>query len=121
LARLRTGPPSPYPVRMYTDLCPAGFLERRTAEERWQLLDVREEWERKIASVAGTIDIPMAEVPRRLNELDRNRPVAVLCHSGGRSAQVAAFLSRHGFDRVANIAGGIDAWSTDVDDSIPRY
>jgi rhodanese-related sulfurtransferase len=45
----------------------------------------------------------------------------VLCHHGGRSMQVAMFLAQHGFERVANVAGGIDAWSRDVDPSVPRY
>jgi len=106
---------------MVVDLDPGELVRRMNEGELWQVLDVREPWEREIAAVAGSIDVPMAEVPDRLDEIERDRPVAVLCHSGGRSARVAAYLVQQGFANVANIAGGIDAWSTDVDDSIPRY
>ena len=63
----------------------------------------------------------MHTVPPRLHELDPQRPVAVLCHHGGRSMQVAMFLARHGFARVANVAGGIDAWALQLDPTLPRY
>lgn len=63
----------------------------------------------------------MSDIAERYVELDSGRPLAVLCHSGVRSARVAEFLSGQGFTRIANIAGGIDAWSTDVDNSLPRY
>ena len=106
---------------MFIDLSPCELVRRLDSGELWQVLDVREPWEREIAAVTDSIDIPMAEVPERLDELERDRPVAVLCHSGGRSARVAAYLAQQGFTEVANVAGGIDAWSTDVDDSIPRY
>ncbi len=89
--------------------------------ELWHLLDVREPWELEIARVEGTLDIPMGEIPERINEVDRNRPVAVMCHGGVRSARVASYLLQQGLRQVANIAGGIDAWSASVDDSIPRY
>jgi len=85
------------------------------------LLDVREPWEVETAAVAGAVCIPMGEVPARLAELDRDRPVLVLCHHGRRSAQVAYLLERSGFREVINLAGGIDAWSEQVDPGIARY
>ena len=89
------------------------------------LLDVREPAEWQVASVrvggAELLQLPMHSIPPRLSELDPERPVAVLCHHGGRSMQVAMFLAQHGFERVANVAGGIDAWSLQVDPSVPRY
>jgi len=89
------------------------------------VLDVREPWEVQAASLvldgAPTICIPMNEVPRRLAELDRRQPVLCLCHHGMRSLQVAMFLERQGFDQVFNIAGGIDAWSREVDATVPLY
>jgi rhodanese-related sulfurtransferase len=100
---------------------PAEYLQRSTAGELWQLVDVREPWEIEIASLAETINIPMGDIPTRHTELDPARPVAVLCHSGGRSARVAAWLARQGYARVANIEGGIDAWAEGVDASLPRY
>ncbi|MFT3776981.1 MAG: rhodanese-like domain-containing protein [Ottowia sp.] len=89
------------------------------------LLDVREPAEWQAASVraegAELLQLPMMSVPPRLRELDPGRPVAVLCHHGARSMQVAMFLQQHGFERVANVAGGIDAWSLQLDPSVPRY
>lgn len=106
---------------MIEDMAPAEFIRRRNAGELWILLDVREAWEVDTARIDQAINIPMVEIPSRIAELDACQPVAVLCHSGGRSAQVANYLAQSGFDRVANIAGGIDAWSLNVDNSIPRY
>ena len=106
---------------MIEDMTPSEFLRRRESGELWALLDVREPWEIDIARIEETIHIPMSEIAERILELDRSQSVAVLCHSGGRSAQVANYLARTGFERVANILGGIDAWSLDIDDSIPRY
>lgn len=106
---------------MFIHLSPGELIRRMGEGELWRILDVREAWEREIAAIAHSIDIPMAEVPHRLDELERDRPVAVLCHSGKRSARVAAYLAQQGFAEVANVSGGIDAWSSEVDDSIPRY
>ena len=89
------------------------------------LLDVREPWEFGLAriDVAGTtmLHIPMMQVPDRLAEIGTAQPVVCICHHGVRSAQVVAFLMQHGHDAVYNLAGGIDAWSTEVDARVPRY
>jgi len=90
------------------------------------VLDVREHAELNAASVTPEegfelVHIPMNEIPGRLGQLDPGRAVAVLCHHGARSMRVAMFLQAHGFDTVANIAGGIDAWSQELDPSVPRY
>jgi len=63
----------------------------------------------------------MREIPERLAELDREREIVVFCHHGSRSAMVVRFLRGQGFDRAINMAGGIDAWSTEVDPGVPRY
>jgi rhodanese-related sulfurtransferase len=106
---------------LYEDISPTEFAAQRDADESWQLLDVREPWEIDIASVPQSIRIPLAEITSRHAELDADKAVAVICHSGGRSAKVAAFLARQGFSRVANIVGGIDAWAEEVDNSLSRY
>ena len=89
------------------------------------LLDVREPWEVQTACVSEDgfklLTIPMRDVPARLAELDPEQPVACLCHHGIRSQQVANFLVQNGFTEVANLQGGIDAWSNEVDPSVPRY
>ena len=89
------------------------------------LLDVREPWEVQTASFSlpgvRSVHIPMNEIPARLGELDPAQPVLSLCHHGMRSMQVAVFLERQGFAQVFNVAGGIDAWSREVDASVPLY
>ena len=93
------------------------------------LLDVREPWELETASVnvpqeapgCELLAIPMGQIPQRLSELSAEVPVACLCHHGARSLRVAAFLAQQGFTKVANIEGGIDAWATQLDSSVPRY
>lgn len=89
------------------------------------LLDVREPWETALARItwpgAATLDIPMMQVPARLADIDRSRPVVCICHHGMRSAQVVAFLLQQGHPTVYNLEGGIDAWSREVDPAVPRY
>lgn len=89
------------------------------------LLDVREPWEVEQAALhlpgVAFKHIPMGLVPERLAELDRAQPIVCICHHGVRSLHVAAFLARQGFDSVFNLAGGIDAWSAEVDPAVPRY
>lgn len=89
------------------------------------VLDVREAMELAVAGVRPEgfelLHLPMHQIPAHLGELDPQRPVACLCHHGVRSMQVAMFLARNGFEQVANIAGGIDAWSAELDPSVPRY
>jgi rhodanese-related sulfurtransferase len=89
------------------------------------ILDVREPWEVQTAALAvpgvPTVCIPMREIPQRLAELDAAQPILGLCHHGMRSLQVVAFLEREGHADVYNIAGGIDAWSREVDASVPLY
>lgn len=106
---------------MVEELRPAELAARIRAGEDWQVLDVREPWELGIVSLADAVAIPMDQVPNRHRELDPERPLAVLCHSGMRSYRVAAWLQEHGFRRVVNVAGGIDAWATEVDSTLSRY
>lgn len=101
------------------------WFQSQPAGSKPVVLDVREPWERQTASVkpAGfeLVAIPMNEVPARAAELDAQQPVAVLCHHGHRSQRVAMFLAGNGFTRLANIAGGIEAWSGELDPAVPRY
>ena len=102
------------------EITPTEFVERRSRGESLTLLDVREDWELGVASVPDVVHIPMGEVADRLGELDRSREVVVLCRSGRRSLQVANFLQQNGFQAV-NLAGGILAWSRELDATIPTY
>ncbi len=85
------------------------------------VLDVREPDETRLAPFAGAVQIPMGEIPSRLDELDPEDDIVVLCHHGIRSGRIAAFLDQQGFRRVANLTGGIDAWSLFIDPNVPRY
>ena len=89
------------------------------------LLDVREDWEFEAAAIHlpgwTTRLLPMSGLPAGLDQLDPLQPVVCICHHGARSAQVVAFLEREGFSTVYNLAGGIDAWSIQVDAAVPRY
>ena len=109
------------PATQALNLTPAQLLERQNSGELWRILDVREPWEVEIASVAGAVLIPMRQLPGRLGEFDTADSIAVLCHSGVRSARVADWLTANGLLAVANVRGGIDAWSTEIDATIPRY
>lgn len=106
---------------MVTDITPTELQGRLNGPNAPVVLDVRESWERDIASLPGTLHIPINEVPGRLSELDSQEELVVMCRSGGRSMQVAQFLDRQGFRSVANLAGGILAWSRDVDPSVQQY
>ncbi|HKT65257.1 rhodanese-like domain-containing protein [Burkholderia sp. 22313] len=85
------------------------------------VLDVREPWEISTAQIAGSVSIPMQQIPARSEELDDEAEIVCVCHHGMRSAQVAMFLESRGFTKLYNLQGGIDAWSRDVDPSVPRY
>lgn len=101
-------------------LTPAAVREQ-LSDGSGQLLDVREAWEFDVARLPGATHIPLAELPSRLRELDAGRPVIVYCHHGVRSWHAACFLVQNGFSQVINLAGGIDAWSREIDPALPRY
>ncbi len=86
------------------------------------VLDVREPWEAQTASIAGSVLMPMGDVPARAHqELDPDHPIVVLCHHGARSLNVTMWLRQQGFEHVQSLAGGIDLWSAVIDPAIPRY
>ena len=85
------------------------------------MLDVREPWELEIASLPGTVAIPMGSITRSLDRLDPQRSTVCVCHHGARSMQVALYLEHQGFSDVVNLTGGIDAWSAQVDPAVRTY
>ncbi len=107
---------------MVGDISVQEFLDRRAAGVAMVLLDVREDWETRLAPAPSPhLHIPMGQIPDRLGELDPGADIVVMCRSGGRSFEVARFLERAGFSTVANLSGGILSWSRDVDPTIPVY
>ena len=88
-----------------------------------RLIDVREEDEWAVAKITGAELLPLSQWPdiavQRLT--DKSQPLLIQCHHGARSGRAAAWLLSQGFTDVTNLAGGIDAWSALVDESVPRY
>ncbi len=105
---------------MVRHITPGELQLRLAAADPPLVLDVREPWEIEIVRLPSTVDIPMGEVSVRHGELPRDRDIIVMCRSGGRSAQVAAFLAREGC-RAHNLAGGILAWARDIDPTLDTY
>ncbi|MFW5452333.1 rhodanese-like domain-containing protein [Thioalkalivibrio sulfidiphilus] len=85
------------------------------------LLDVREPWEYDIAHIQGSTLVPLSRIPAWLAEADPQQEIVVICHHGVRSHHAGLFLEHHGFSRVTNLVGGIDAWSREVDPHLPLY
>jgi sulfur-carrier protein adenylyltransferase/sulfurtransferase len=94
--------------------------QRREAGEDVLVLDVREPWEYQIANIGGKL-IPQNDVPQKLSELDRNREIVVQCKSGTRSQRIAEFLAQNGYANVKNLAGGITAWTDQIDPKVAKY
>jgi adenylyltransferase/sulfurtransferase len=86
-----------------------------------QLVDVREPFEWEICHIAGSVLIPLGDLPARLAELDRNAPVVAVCHTGRRSLDAARFLRSRGFGAARSLAGGVALWAEEVDDTMARY
>jgi rhodanese-related sulfurtransferase len=103
------------------ELFPAQAKERLDRKDGTLLLDVREHDELAVAAIAGAVHIPMGELGGRLQELPKDKDIIVVCHTGSRSLMVSVQLKRRGYDRVFNLAGGIDLWSQTVDPNVPRY
>jgi rhodanese-related sulfurtransferase len=95
-----------------------GMMERR---DRFFLLDVREPFERDIAALPGATLIPLGELPDRIGEVPRDKKLVVHCKSGGRSAKAVGLLRDAGFTDAWNVSGGINAWSREIDPTVPLY
>ncbi len=96
------------------------FKRKRDAGEDIFLLDVREPHEFQIANLGGHL-IPLGDLPARVQELDKTREIVVHCKMGGRSQKAAELLKQAGFNRIQNLAGGIQAWSEQIDPKVPKY
>ncbi|MGB0582215.1 MAG: rhodanese-like domain-containing protein [Limisphaerales bacterium] len=99
------------------------LAERLKSNEPPRLLDVRQPEEFAIAALPEAKLIPLGQIPERAAELDdwKSEDVVVYCHHGIRSAHAIGWLRTQGFEKLTNLSGGIDAWSTQVDPDLPRY
>ena len=102
-------------------ITPRELKERLDKGDSPVLLDVREPYEYSLAHLEGSVLIPLGTLPESLGQLDREREIVAYCHHGMRSADAVGFLLQQGFKNVKNLVGGIDAWSLQVDPSVPRY
>jgi len=103
------------------EMSPHELKRRMDAGEPFQLIDVREPFEYEIARIDGAKLIPLGEITEQLDELEREQPIVVHCHSGKRSAQAVRMLQQRGFTKAYNLEGGIDAWSDQIDPDVPKY
>jgi len=85
------------------------------------LLDVRQDWERRLCRLEHALHIPIEEMESRTEELNPEDEIVVYCHSGQRSAAVVAYLTQLGFTNAKNLLGGLDRWAQTVDPAMPRY
>jgi adenylyltransferase/sulfurtransferase len=111
----------PEPAAVTTDIEPTEVKAKQDRGDQFTLVDVREPHEFQIARIPGSILIPLGDVPKRLNELDRNAEIVMHCKMGGRSAKAVEILKLNGFTKVRNMKGGILLWSDKVDPSVPKY
>jgi adenylyltransferase/sulfurtransferase len=102
-------------------ISPKELRTRLDKGDKLVLVDVREEWEYALAKLDGSILIPLGTLPQSLTRLDRDSEIIAICHHGMRSADATNFLLQQGFSNVKNLVGGIDAWSIQVDGTVPRY
>jgi len=108
---------------MVMQIRPQELAAKVQAGEAVYLLDVRQAWEHQTAALPNSVLIPLNELPARTGEVapPAGALVVVYCHHGMRSLRAAAFLESNGVPNVASLTGGIDAWSCEVDPSLPRY
>lgn len=103
------------------DISPRELAEKIEAGAELQLIDVREPWEWDISRIPGARLIPLAGLESEFRTIDPASEVIVYCKSGARSLRAAATLAEHGFPRVANLSGGVQRWSEEVDPTVVRY
>lgn len=85
------------------------------------LLDVREPNEYQIVAIHNSVLIPMHQIPGRVQELEKDAPIVVICHHGIRSESVANYLVEQGFTQIFNLTGGIHAWANSCDPGMDLY
>ena len=95
--------------------------EMRINNEPHMLLDIREVHELEVCSIDGSIDIPMNTLPENIEKLSKEGPLVVMCHIGGRSAQVVNWLIQNGYNNALNLEGGISAWAQTIDSEMAQY
>nr|WP_308215647.1 rhodanese-like domain-containing protein [Polyangium jinanense] len=106
-----------------SQILPRELADAIAAGKPVYLIDVRKPWEHERAALPGSVLVPLDELTERADEIEPppGALVVAYCHHGVRSLSAAALLERMGLPGVASLRGGIDAWSREIDPSIPRY
>ena len=104
-----------------TEISATALAARLAQGDTIVVLDVREPWEFDVASILNSTLVPLSTLPSAINRLERDVEYVVLCHHGSRSDMAANWMRAQGFPNVRNLVGGIEAWSLEVDASVPRY
>lgn len=102
------------------DITPSQAAEK-LQDPAVKLLDVREDWERDICQISGSVQLTEELAEEIIANWPKDTHIVFQCHHGGRSASAAFYFMQHGFDKVYNLAGGIDAWSREIDSNLARY
>jgi adenylyltransferase/sulfurtransferase len=103
------------------EITPAEVKQRLDRGEKLVLIDVRELWEFSVCRIEGAKLIPMGTVPANLQALDTDDEIVVYCHHGVRSLDVTVWLRGQGVEGAKSLAGGIERWSVEIDQNVPRY
>ncbi len=106
---------------MIKNLTPTEIKEIILTKKNFRLIDVREEWEHKIARIDNSELMPLSNFNEYLPKLNPEEMIILYCHHGTRSFTVGSYLIRNGFKNVINMEGGIEAWSEIIDNKIPQY
>ena len=106
-------------MQHFTPLQLAEHLEKN--DQTLTLLDVREPWEYDTCHIKDSVLIPMGQIANKLDEINQDHPIVVICHHGIRSRNIAMYLERNDFINVINLTGGIDAWAIEIDLDMAKY
>ena len=105
----------------YKRISPKQLSERLNKGEKLKFIDVREPVEYEIARVEKAELLPLSRFNEWIETLKPEDEIVVMCHHGVRSANVCMYLAQNGFENVSNLEGGIDFWSIEIDETVPRY
>ncbi len=113
--------PSPASQEQGPEITAENLAEEVKSQPDLLIIDVREPHEWEIGHINGATLVPLGQLPQRVGDLDGRRKIVTYCHHGLRSMQALEILTAAGYDDVRSLRGGIDAWSTQIDSSVPRY
>lgn len=108
-------------VSGYKNSSPTEVKEILDNKNGTRLIDVREEWEYKIANIEAAELMPLSNFMSHISELNKDDKLIFYCHTGVRSANICNYLAAQGFKNLINLKGGIEAWSNEVDSLVPKY